>query len=78
MSSSFGAGYGRVAARLVAGITLALVVSGGCGNPEEGTVTVSPEARARLRGSAVAKPTKGKSKLPTLDVREKQRRPPSE
>jgi hypothetical protein len=58
------------------------MMAAGCANPEEGTVTVSPEARARLRGGSAPGSTKANTKgksngvtKPTVDVREKSRRP---
>jgi hypothetical protein len=53
------------------------LLAAGCSNPQEGTVTVSPEARARIRGGPPPQKAKGTGKgLPVIDVREKQRRSP--
>jgi hypothetical protein len=56
--------------------TVGLAMAGCGGNPREGTVTVSPEARARLRAGPPTPPkAKGKA-APVTDLREKLRRRP--
>ena len=56
-------------------LPLAMMAAGGCGNPGEGTVTVSPEARARLRGGLSPTATKADAKKPgPVNIKEKMRR----
>jgi hypothetical protein len=66
----------RLKLGIIAASALAPLTTG-CGNPEEGTVTVSPEARARLRGGPSPKLSENKGKSaakPSIDVRDKLRR----